>query len=165
MGRSGVGVVVKAEVMRTLVELGADALAADRQGLCPLHAAAAAGHVEALRVLCEVGGGVHHADVKGATALHHATEQGEVGAVRMLISLGADVQAPDSQGDTALHVAASKGQVRVCSPFPMVHGPRPTWNPQALFAGTYNPTGKSLAFGHSLEFRLPFSSRAEVPRD
>jgi ankyrin repeat protein len=71
------------EVVRTLLEHGADAGADDNR--LPLHVASKNGHVNVVRILLE-----HGADARGFTAMWLASKYGHVEVVRTLLEHGAD---------------------------------------------------------------------------
>ena len=80
-----------AELVRLLLEHGANASAEDNRRRAPLHEAAY--DVEVVRMLLEYGANVHAEDYLGRTPLHVAAQHGSIGAVRMLFEHGADVNA------------------------------------------------------------------------
>jgi ankyrin repeat protein len=91
------------EILKYLVEQGADANAKSGTGDTPLHHAARYSNVEALKCLVEQGG----ADVKaksngGFVPLHFVNS---VNISKYLVEQGADVNAKDEYGRTPLHFA------------------------------------------------------------
>jgi ankyrin repeat protein len=99
------------EVVRILLELGADPTAQDKDGETPLHSASRMGKVEAIRVLLELGADPTAQDKYGETPLHSASRMGKVEAIRVLLELGADPTAQDKNGETPLHSASLMGEV------------------------------------------------------
>lgn len=105
------------EVLRALIEAGADLDAVDIENNTPLSSAVAHADIELVRALLEVGANLEQRNKSrnGMTALHIAAWGiGPVGGcvgnphdcLCELIKLGADVNARDDSGDTPLHNAA-----------------------------------------------------------
>ncbi|EME97307.1 hypothetical protein H340_27175 [Streptomyces mobaraensis NBRC 13819 = DSM 40847] len=98
--------------VRALLRAGADARAADADGMTALYAAAVNGHTELVRLLLEAGAGPD-AESAGAgsegTPLCAAASWGHVGTVRLLLAHGADPGLREERGtglaplDWALH--------------------------------------------------------------
>ncbi len=61
-------------LVKMLLEKGADANYADKQGLTPLHHAAASGHQEIVRLLVESSADLNRRDVFGFNAYYHANQ-------------------------------------------------------------------------------------------
>jgi ankyrin repeat protein len=94
------------EEVRRLCAAGADPLAPDDSGICPLHLAC--GHADVLRfLLTEHGAGARAADALGRTPLHYATKQGAADCILQLLRAGADVGARDKYGRSPLHLATT----------------------------------------------------------
>ena len=106
--------------MRLLLDKGADATLATRNGVTPLMIAAGVGTkeedttgrrkverdvVEALRLCLAAGGDINAADTRGQTALHGAALQGLDQVVRFLAEHGAMLDAKDKRGFTPLDAA------------------------------------------------------------
>ena len=72
------------EIMRLLMDNGADINAADAFGERPLHYAADAGHMEAVRQLIERGAQVNAVDSDHRTAADSATSEGHAEIARFL---------------------------------------------------------------------------------
>ena len=102
------------DVVRALIEAGADVnpkMIGDRT---PLFLSAEEGHLEVARALVEAGADVNAKQYnKGWTPLHMSAEMGHLEVVRALIEAGADVNAKEDDGGTPLHRSASYGELEV----------------------------------------------------
>ncbi|CAK9034684.1 unnamed protein product [Durusdinium trenchii] len=101
------------EVVRLLLEAGADQNAARQDGATALGATAFNGHLEVARVLLEAGADPNAARQDGTTALMVAALNGHLEVVRVLLEAGADQNATTQDGATALMFAAHKGHLEV----------------------------------------------------
>ena len=106
------------ELMRLLVELGADPLLPNEDGTTPLMVAAGVGiwavgespgtneeALAAVRYALALGGGVTTVDDNGDTALHGAVLRGSEPLVRFLLAHGADLEAANEKGWTPYRIA------------------------------------------------------------
>jgi len=94
-----------ADVVRTLLQMGADADALNGKNSEPLTlTATAARNKEALEVLCEFGASLDGADDKGRTLLHTVCEAVDAEWIRLLLDNGADPAVSDGKGNTPLHL-------------------------------------------------------------
>ncbi|XP_061707251.1 E3 ubiquitin-protein ligase MIB1 [Cydia pomonella] len=96
------------EVIRALVEAGADADAEDRDGDRAAHHAAFGDEPSALRALAAAGADLNARNRRRQTPLHIAVNKGHLGVVRTLLQLAVHPSLQDSEGDTPLHDAISK---------------------------------------------------------
>ena len=96
---------VHLEVLRFLVDRGADVNALDNNGTAPLHSVASRGNVEGIRILLAKGADIHMATADRNTLLHLAAQAGRVEAVRLLVARGADIERANGYGRTPLVLA------------------------------------------------------------
>ena len=73
------------EVVRLLLEAGADTGTANENGATVLHFAAMDGHSGVVRLLLEAGADTGAADADGATALHVAARNGQLDVLQLLL--------------------------------------------------------------------------------
>jgi ankyrin repeat protein len=105
------------EVVRALLQKGADVNAAANDGMTALHWAADRGDAEMAEMLLYAGA---HPDavtrIGQYTPLHVASRQGKVAVAKALLDKGADVNAKTTNsGATALHMAAASGNAELIS--------------------------------------------------
>jgi len=105
------------DVVRTLLRYGANPNAVDRDGLAPLHYAAAAthppmfSHSGVIDLLIAHGADVSIRDHQCRTPLHLAAAVGNATLVRLLVSAGAEVDAVERiLSETAVNIAAAYGR-------------------------------------------------------
>ena len=101
------------EVVRMLLEAGADMNAENQDRSTALMFAAHNGHLEVVQVLLEAGADKNAAKQDGATALMLAAEDGHLEVVQLLLEAGADKNAATQDGTTALMLAARDGHFEV----------------------------------------------------
>ncbi|OBU00043.1 hypothetical protein VE01_01738 [Pseudogymnoascus verrucosus] len=99
------------DVVKVLLELGADVIVADSNGATPLKRASQHGHVKVVKVLLEHGANVTVAE-EGETPLYIASYNGHVDVVKVLLDYRADVTIA-LRGWTPLSAASSGGHVDV----------------------------------------------------
>ena len=109
------------EMVRSLLQWGADVFAVDREGNMPAHGAAKTGLICSMMALIDAGFNIHtrgagqktllHFAIKGMTTsiFHDGRDQDMLEIVRWLLQRGADVFAVDSQGNMPAHYAAASG--------------------------------------------------------
>jgi ankyrin repeat protein len=102
-----------AEIVQLLVEHGADVNARDQFQLTPLHIASSVGKTRTVQLLIEHGADVNSRDQSQSTPLHLALSGAKAQAVQLLIEHGADVNARDQCQSTPLHLALSRGYAEV----------------------------------------------------
>ena len=99
------------EVVRRLIEYGADINAKDKDKMAPLHWTSYGRYFKdgsVLRLLLEHGADINMQDGDGWTPLYFASRNGALEVVRLLLEYGADVEAKGKGGMTALQVAVGK---------------------------------------------------------
>ncbi|KAI9893551.1 MAG: hypothetical protein M1814_006347 [Vezdaea aestivalis] len=97
------------EIVKLLLENGADIHAKGNYGETALHEAASRGHEAIIKLLLENGADIHAKSDYGETALHKATSRGHEAIIKLLLENGADIHAKSDYGETALHKATSRG--------------------------------------------------------
>ncbi|GAB4821772.1 hypothetical protein N2152v2_008818 [Parachlorella kessleri] len=98
-----------ADCIRKLLQLGAQAEAANSLGLTALHLAAACGQPAALQALLEGGADTETVDGDSSTALHAAAAYGSLECLGLLVEAGARVSARMAVGYTPLQLATVGG--------------------------------------------------------
>jgi len=102
------------QVLRILLEAGANPNATAREGQTAVMQAAGLGFEESVKILIEFHADPNLKDHKGRTALMHAAMGGYVDAIPLLLDNGADANVRDSEGKTALDLAlTSKKQIAI----------------------------------------------------
>jgi ankyrin repeat protein len=99
------------EVVKLLIENGADVNLKGEAWYGPLHAAAAKGHLEVVKILLENGADVnifHH-----NKPLHNAAMNGHIEVARILLAHGADINAKGTDEAAPLHTAVSNNQLEM----------------------------------------------------
>ena len=100
------------EVVKILLENGADASLADEEGRTPLNAACYTNNIPVITILLDAGADINaraNGDEDGFTPLISATEHPTVETLAFLLDRGADISARDSYGVTAFWYAAIHG--------------------------------------------------------
>lgn len=96
------------EIVKLLLEFGADANATTTEGLAPLHFCAMESHFECAKVLLDFGADPNKLDSEGLNPLLRAcmARQVQPELAELLIQRGTNVEYADPEGWTALHMAA-----------------------------------------------------------
>ena len=109
------------DVVRLLIDHGANIESQDKNGYTALHVAVLAGKTDLVALLLTADAHVDSRSKRGATPLQLAAERGSVDSSSLLLQYGARVDTRDLHGFTALHIAASNGQADVVD-FLLAHG-------------------------------------------
>jgi len=104
----------RTEIMRMLIDAGADVNAPNKSLWTPLHDAAWHGQTEAIDLLILHGARLDAMTDDGNMPIHKAAHNGKSLSVTYLLMYGTEVDVPNRDGNTALAVAAFYGQADVC---------------------------------------------------
>ena len=101
----------KIDVIRFLLENGAEVNAKDRSGATPLYTPIKYGHTDIVKLLIKEGAEVDITNrYVNQTPLHWAVKNGRFDIVKFLLENGADINAIDNAGETPLHLAVKNGR-------------------------------------------------------
>jgi len=101
------------EIVKLLVDHGADINYNAFKGFTPIRIAARNGHLNIIKYLAEHGAKIDVKAEDGATPLEHAASKGHYDVVRFLIDKGANVNTVDKEGDFPLGEAAKYGYTEI----------------------------------------------------
>ena len=104
-----------AEVVKLLLNKGAEVNKQDIDRMTPLHYASCRGHMEIVNLLLNNGANVNAKDYDGRTPLHYASSGSHAEIVKLLLERGADINAQDDWGDTSLHCASRLRKIEVAA--------------------------------------------------
>jgi ankyrin repeat protein len=102
-------------IVKFLIDSGANVNVRDKVGLTPLYHAAMNGQRNIAKLLAHNGANVNEVDNQGYTALHHAAINDQKGIAELLgcHTNWADVNVPDHNGLRPLHHAVINGKISV----------------------------------------------------
>jgi ankyrin repeat protein len=108
------------DMVKTLVNSGANLHKVDLDGSHPIHLAASQGHLSLVKLMLTMGASLHAKDYTGKTLVHYAAESNNAELIEFLKSAGLSVQKPTKiklssirknryqrEGVTPLHISAS----------------------------------------------------------
>lgn len=101
------------EIVKYLLEKGADIEAKDKNGMSPLILASKNGNLEIVKYLFEKGVNVEAIDKEERTCLMIASIKGHLNIVEFLLEKGADIEAKNKKGETALIKASLAGHLDI----------------------------------------------------
>jgi ankyrin repeat protein len=93
------------EIVKYLVEYGADKESKDGSNKTPLHFASEGGHFEIVKYLVENGAGKDAKDGEDKTPLHRAATNGHFDIVKYFVENGANIWSRTTKGETPLDLA------------------------------------------------------------
>lgn len=96
----------KPEIVRMLLDKGANVNVKDVRGNLPIHHAAMKGHSEVVQILLDAGSEVNTQEKNGWTPLHCAAYWNRIDVVKCLLKNSADVSIQNKDERTALHETA-----------------------------------------------------------
>ena len=99
------------DMLKSLVNYGADPNVATKAGLTPLHQAAARGNLDMVKDLVQAGAEVNAVAENGRTPVFYAAARGKASTVNFLLEKKAEINLADKNGLTPLHCAAASGNV------------------------------------------------------
>lgn len=103
------------QVVKTLLDHGADTNLTDEGMFTALHLATTHDQSDIIELLLEAGADINQKDVYGMTPLHTAAWGGEMRIVALLIASGGPISALDNARRTPLHLACAAGHVEVAA--------------------------------------------------
>jgi ankyrin repeat protein len=101
------------EVLKFLVEKGADVNAQDKDGIAPLHTLTSRGHAEGIALLIANKAKVNIKNASGETPLHYAAQSGRFAIVQQLIDHGAVATSISHSGYTPLLEAINANSLEI----------------------------------------------------
>uniref|UniRef100_A0A667YM70 Uncharacterized protein n=1 Tax=Myripristis murdjan TaxID=586833 RepID=A0A667YM70_9TELE len=110
------------EVVKLLVDSGAEVDCKDKKAYTPLHAAASSGMSSTVHYLLGLGVQINEVNAYGNTPLHVACYNGQDVVVNELIEAGACVNQVNERGFSALHFASSSRQGALCQELLLANG-------------------------------------------
>jgi len=99
------------EMLKAIIDCGADVNLIDSNGWTALHHAAEKGDIKAAQVLLEGGADVNAYSNNRRTPLHLASTSNNVEMIKLLLNNGANIEMETDAKCTALHYAAKKGNL------------------------------------------------------
>jgi ankyrin repeat protein len=100
-------------IIKLLLERGADINRADPKGITAVSNAAFMGHANIVKILIENGADVNKADNNGSTPLFEAASTGNEEIINLLLEKGSTINKQDNTGTTPLYAAAHQGHANI----------------------------------------------------
>jgi len=115
------------DMVRYLIQSGADVAQKDKSGASVLHYAAESGDVALVDLLVEIGGcPVNSRDDSGENALFYALRESQLDAAKRLIGHGVDLSSSNSSNETVVEYCSSLGYQEALDMFASVLAPQNT---------------------------------------
>jgi ankyrin repeat protein len=155
------------EIVKLLIERGADVRVRSTGGFTPLMFAARSGGLDAARMLLQAGADVNDATAEHGTALVVASASGHEALAIFLLENGANPNSADRNGITALHNAAQRGLTAVTGVrYDDAYRTQPPNMPalaSALLARGANPNARITANDTRGPDGTPFTMKSATP--
>ena len=101
------------EIIKLLLDRGADIKARNNGGDTPLHWAVYVGKTEIVQLLLDRGADIEAKNNLGDTSLHKAVKNGSTETVQLLLDKNANIETKNNDGDTPLHMATYFGKTEI----------------------------------------------------
>jgi ankyrin repeat protein len=101
------------DVLRLLLDRGAEIETKATDNSTALHDAAQNGCLEVVRLLLNRGAEIEAKTTDNCTALHYAAQKGHLEVVELLLNRGAEIEAKTTDNSTALHYTAQNGHLEI----------------------------------------------------
>ncbi|KAM0431394.1 hypothetical protein ACHAPT_005371 [Fusarium lateritium] len=101
----------RVEIVKLLIDSGADVEASGDGQDTALHRAVAKGQMESVKVLLSLRADKGARGTQGKSMLHVAAENGRLEMAQLFVDINADLEATDHEGNTPLHLASSSGKM------------------------------------------------------
>ena len=92
------------DIVRLLIERGAEVDSRDDAGHTPLHEASRSGHVEVARALIDYGADINARDRYQWTPIHTSANEGHDELLELFLERGVDIHARGDEGETKHHM-------------------------------------------------------------
>eukprot|EP00731_Ephydatia_muelleri_P032874 Em0024g418a len=101
------------DVVKTLIEAGANIHQAEKDGQSPLFISCLNGHLDIVKTLIEAGANINQATKKGGSSLGAASYKGHLNIVKTLMEAGANINHADENGESPLFITSQNGHLDV----------------------------------------------------